>query len=86
MKRPFPTFSVKFSFSWRASNAAVAVRRKVWLSSLKRNLLGLWLCVALSSEMSWVVSADSVFQRETVVKLPGVLKPDNVPDGVCCSY
>lgn len=37
--------------------------------------------------MSSVFSADSVFQRETIVKPPSVLKkPDNVPDGVCCSY
>lgn len=65
----------------------MAVRRKVWLSSLRRNFFGLWLCVVLSSEMSWVFSADSVFQHETIVKPLSVLKkPDNVPDGVCCSY
>lgn len=56
------------------------------LSSLKRSLFGLCLFVALSSEVRWVISADSVFQCGTLVKPPSVLtKPDNVPDGACCS-
>lgn len=62
----------------------MAVRRKVWLSSLWRNLFGLWLCVALSSEMNWVVSAGSVFQWRTAVSV--LTKPNNDSDGVCCSY
>lgn len=40
MKRPFSTPTAKFSLSWRASSAAVAVRREVRLGSLGRELWG----------------------------------------------